>query len=141
MSPYELLQEIYHSDPWKSQVCCILLNCTRRVQVDRVRDELFRRYPDAVEMSTADPSELSQLLKPLGFYNRRAKTLIKFSFDWIDKDWQHPKELYGIGQYAADSWDIFYENRLDIEPNDGVLVKYLQWKRNQVNHSMPILAN
>lgn len=92
-------------------------------------------------MSIANPEELAQILRPLGFYNRRARTLIKFSVEWIDKDWQHPSELYGIGEYAAASWDIFYENRLDIEPKDGVLVKYLQWKRNQVNHSMPILAN
>lgn len=141
MSPFELLQEIYYSDPWKSQVCCILLNCTRRVQVDRVRDELFRTYPDALDMSNADPIELSRILQPLGFQNRRAKTLIRFSDDWTSKDWNHPRELHGIGEYAAASWDIFYENRLDIEPKDGVLVKYLQWKRNQAPHSMPTLAN
>ena len=142
-SPYNLLQEIYHSDPWKSQVCCILLNCTRRVQVDRVRDELFSKYPDAVEMSIADPVRLSEILKPLGFYNRRAKTLIKFSTDWIEKDWKHPKELYGIGQYASDSWDIFYGDQLDVEPNDGVLVKYVLWKRLHIakNHCTPISEN
>lgn len=90
-------------------------------------------------MAKADPEILANLLKPLGFYNRRARTLIKFSQDWISKEWNHPRELYGIGQYAADSWDIFYNNRLDIEPNDGVLVKYVQWKRQ--HHSTPILVN
>jgi len=139
MSPFELLQEIYHDDPWKSQVCCILLNCTRRVQVDGIRAELFQRYPTAIAMSQADPQELSELLRPLGFYNRRAKSLIRFSTEWTERDWQHPRELYGIGQYAADSWDIFYNNRIDIEPNDGVLVKYVLWKRTK--HSTPILAN
>jgi endonuclease III len=141
MSPYELLQEIYYDDPWKSQVCCILLNCTRRKQVDQIREDLFNRYRDANELSEADPIQLAELLRPLGFYNRRSKSLIKFSTEWLTKDWNHPRELHGIGQYAADSWDIFYNNRLDIEPNDGVLVKYLEWKRNQVNHYMPILAN
>jgi methyl-CpG-binding domain protein 4 len=139
MSPYELLQEIYYSNPWKSQVCCILLNCTRRQQVDGVRESLFRRYPDPIEMGNADPADLAQLLKPLGFYNRRAKSLIRFSQEWTDKDWTHPRELYGIGEYAAASWDIFYENKLDIEPKDGVLVKYLQWKRQQ--RSMPTSEN
>lgn len=128
MSPFELLQEIYYDDPWKSQVCCILLNCTRRVQVDRVRSDLFAKYPTAIALSQADPQELSELLRPLGFYNRRAKSLIRFSTEWISLDWKHPRELYGIGQYASDSWDIFYNNRLDIEPNDGVLVKYRLWK-------------
>lgn len=129
MSPYELLQEIYYHNPWKSMVCCILLNCTRRKQVDGIRDELFRTYEDALDMAVADPKILADILKPLGFQNKRAKTLIKFSEDWVSKDWADPRDLYGIGQYAADSYDIFYNNRLDIEPNDGVLVKYLEWKK------------
>lgn len=139
MSPFQLLQEIYHKDPWKSQVCCILLNCTRRVQVDRIRDELFTKYPSAQAMSQANSAQLSEILRPLGFYNRRAKSLIRFSTEWLERPWTHPRELYGIGQYAADSWDIFYNNRLDIEPNDGVLVKYVLWKRTK--HSTPTLAN
>ena len=60
-------------------------------------------------MSQAEPVELAELLRPLGFYNRRARSLIRFSTEWIAKPWQHPRELYGIGQYAADSWDIFYK--------------------------------
>ena len=90
-------------------------------------------------MSIADPEKLAQILRPLGFYNRRAKTLIRFSTDWTEKDWKHPRELYGIGEYAAASWDIFYGGQIDIEPNDGVLVKYLEWKRK--NLSMPISVN
>ena len=107
--------------------------------MDGIRAELFEKYPTAIAMSQADPQELSELLRPLGFYNRRAKSLIRFSTEWTERDWQHPRELYGIGQYAADSWDIFYNNRIDIEPNDGVLVKYVLWKRTK--HSTPILAN
>jgi methyl-CpG-binding domain protein 4 len=90
-------------------------------------------------MANADPIQLSQILRPLGFYNRRARTLIKFSEEWITKDWAHPKELYGIGEYAAASWDIFYKNQSWIEPSDGVLVKYLQWKRE--NHFTHTLEN
>jgi methyl-CpG-binding domain protein 4 len=129
MSPYELLQEIYYHNPWKSMACCILLNRTKRAQVDRVREELFRTYNDALDMADADPETLAKILQPLGFQNKRAKTLIKFSEDWVSKDWTDPRDLHGIGQYAADSYDIFYNNKLDINPNDGVLVKYLEWKR------------
>ncbi len=129
MSPYELLQEIYYYNPWKSMVCCILLNRTKRAQVDRVREELFRTYNDALDMADADPETLAKILQPLGFQNKRAKTLIKFSEDWVSKDWIDPKDLHGVGQYAADSYDIFYNNRLDLNPNDGVLVKYVDWKR------------
>jgi methyl-CpG-binding domain protein 4 len=141
MSPYELLQEIYFDDPWKSQVCCILLNCTRRVQVDKIRDELFSRYSTPARLADADPAELAELLRPLGFYNRRARSLIRFSTEWINLDWKHPRELYGIGQYAADSWDIFYNGRLDINPDDGVLVKYVIWKNSNLELSTPTLES
>lgn len=133
MSPYELLQEIYYHNPWKSMVCCILLNRTKRAQVDRVREALFRTYNDALDMADADPETLAKILQPLGFQNKRAKTLIKFSEDWVSKDWTDPRDLHGIGQYAADSYDIFYNNKLDINPNDGVLVKYLEWKRTHLD--------
>jgi len=139
VSPFLLLQEIYYDDPWKSQVSCILLNCTRRAQVDGIRDALFDRYPTAIAMSQADPLELAEVLRPLGFYNRRAKSLIRFSREWSEMRWKHPRELHGIGEYAAASWNIFYEDKLATEPNDGVLVKYVRWKRQQL--STPISEN
>ena len=75
-----LLQEIYQKDPWKMLVCCILLNLTKRQQVDGIRDELFTKYPTEYEMMEADEKELSEILQPLGLHKKRAKTLIKFSY-------------------------------------------------------------
>ncbi len=111
------------------------------MQVDKIRDELFSRYSTPELMAAADPLELAQLLRPLGFYNRRARSLIRFSAEWSGRCWKHPRELYGIGQYAADSWDIFYNDRLDINPDDGVLVKYVIWKRSNLGLSMPTSAS
>ena len=61
-----LLQEIYQDDPWKMLVCCILLNLTKRQQVDGIREELFNKYPTEYEMMEADEKELSEILQPLG---------------------------------------------------------------------------
>ena len=72
-----LLQEIYQDDPWKMLVCCILLNLTKRQQVDGIRHELFSKYPTEYEMMEANEDELSKILQPLGLYRKRAKTLIK----------------------------------------------------------------
>ena len=119
-----LLQEIYQDDPWKMLVCCILLNLTRRQQVDGIRDELFDKYPTEYEMMEADEDELSEILKPLGLYRRRAKTLIKFSWMWVN-GFSDVTELYGIGQYARDSWEIFQMNNMDVKPTDKVLLAYL----------------
>jgi len=35
-------------------------------------------------------------------------------------------ELYGIGQYAKDSWEIFQNKNNNIKPNDKVLQEYLR---------------
>ena len=130
-SPYLLLQEIYNEHPWRVLVCCIMLNCTSRKQVDQVRDEFFRIYPDPSKAECADPNEMADLIAPLGFKNRRTNTIQRFSSDWLTLDWKEPKELYGIGKYAQDSWDIFYKGDLTVEPTDGVLGKYLDWARSQ----------
>jgi methyl-CpG-binding domain protein 4 len=120
-----LLQEIYQDDPWKMMVCCILLNLTKRQQVDIIREELFDKYPTEYEMMEADEEELSQLLQPLGLYRRRAKTLIKFSWMWVN-GFNDVKELYGVGQYASDSWEIFQNDNRRIDPSDKVLQEYLR---------------
>lgn len=122
------VQESYISDPWKILVCCILLNQTTRKQLDIVRTELFTKYPDPSSISSANLEELSKILKPLGFQNKRAKTLVKFSSEYL-LDWKDVKQLYGIGKYASDAYEIFVKQNYDIEPNDGALNKYLNWLR------------
>ena len=120
-----LLQEIYQSDGWKMLTCCMLLNLTNRKQVDVVRDELFNRYPTPKDMMNANESELAKLLKPLGLYNRRAKSLKKMSEGYV-KGFKSVDELYGIGQYAKDSWEIFQNNNKKVKPMDKVLQEYLR---------------
>ena len=122
---YSLLQEIYNIHPWRMMVCCIFLNQTNRKQVDGIRLEFFRRYPDAEVAAKADSREMADLLKPLGFKNRRTEIIKRFSSEWICEDWTEPNELYGIGEYGQDSWEIFQRGNTKINPKDGVLRKYL----------------
>ena len=103
----------------------MLLNLTNRKQVDTIRDELFRKYPTPEDMINADESKLAELLKPLGLYNRRAKSLKKMS-EGYSKGFKSVDELYGIGQYAKDSWEIFQNNNMNVEPTDKVLQEYLR---------------
>ena len=120
-----LLQEINQYDGWKMLTCCMLLNLTNRKQVDVIRDELFKRYPTPKDMMKADESELANLLQPLGLYNRRAKSLKKMSEGYV-KGFKSVDELFGIGQYAKDSWEIFQNNNMNIKPSDKVLQEYLR---------------
>ena len=117
---------------WKMLICCILLNLTKRQQVDGVRHELFSKYPNEYKMMEADENELSEILKPLGLYRKRAQTLIKFSWMWVN-GFTDVMELHGIGQYAKDSWEIFQMNNMDVTPTDKVLLEYLHQEQNEKN--------
>ena len=120
-----LLQEIYLTDPWKMLVCCMLLNLTNRKQVDKVREELFTKYRTPKDMMNANHRELADILKPLGLYNRRATSLRLMSAGYIN-GFKSVDELYGIGQYAKDSWEIFQNKNNNIKPTDKVLQEYLR---------------
>ena len=128
-SPFELLQEIYINDPWKMLVCCIMLNHTTRKQVDKVREKFFEQWPNAASMILSNPDFVIETVRSLGFYNKRAKSLLQFSKDWIEKDWKTPDELYGIGSYALDSWNIFVEGQLPDAVTDHVLAGYVEWRK------------
>jgi methyl-CpG-binding domain protein 4 len=108
-------------------------NCTSRKQVDKIREEFFNRYPDPESARSADPIEMEDLIKGLGFRKKRTDTIQRFSNDWVTRKWSEPKELYGIGKYAQDSWEIFQKGNLNVEPTDGVLIKYLNWAKSQIN--------
>ena len=123
-----LLQEIYQDDGWKMLVCCMLVNLTNRTQVDTVRDELFSKYPTPEDMMMAEHSDLVDIIKPLGLYNTRAERLIKMSEGYVN-GFNDVTELYGIGQYAKDSWEIFQCNDYDVEPRDLVLQEYLRQEK------------
>ncbi|XP_066859230.1 methyl-CpG-binding domain protein 4 isoform X2 [Anser cygnoides] len=89
-SPFNLVQETLFHDPWKLLIATIFLNKT--------------------SARTADWKEMSELLKPLGLYALRAKTIIKFSDEYLTKQWKYPIELHGIGKYGNDSYRIFCVN-------------------------------
>ena len=125
-----LLQEIYQDNGWKMLVCCMLVNVTNRKQVDIVRNELFTKYPTPEDMMKAEHSELVEIIKPLGLYNTRAERLIKMSEGYVN-GFNSVDELYGIGQYAKDSWEIFQNNNLSVKPTDKVLQEYLRQETNR----------
>jgi len=106
-------------------VCCMLLNLTNRKQVDTVREELFTKYRTPKDMMNANHRELADILKPLGLYNRRATSLRLMSAGYIN-GFKSVDELYGIGQYAKDSWEIFQNKNNNIKPTDKVLQEYLR---------------
>ena len=106
----------------------MFLNQTTRKQVDKIREEFFETYPNAQKAAMADHEKMSLLLQPLGFKNRRTQNIIKMSRAYLEGKWQKPSDLPGIGKYAEDSYNIFMNHDLTVQPQDKILNKYMDWR-------------
>ncbi|XP_015280756.1 PREDICTED: methyl-CpG-binding domain protein 4 [Gekko japonicus] len=127
-SPFNFFQEALFHDPWKLLIATIFLNRTSGKMAIPVLWEFLQKYPSPGVARTADCKEMSQLLKPLGLYELRAKTIIKFSDEYLTKQWKYPIELHGIGKYGNDSYRIFCVNEWkEVQPQDHKLNIYHAW--------------
>ncbi len=122
-----LIQQEFQNDPWKMLVGCIMLNQTSNKQVRQVIYKFFEKYPTPESITEDSIPDITERLRPLGFYNRRAATILRFSREYINKE-NDPKNissLYGIGKYATDSYEIFINGNTNVEPTDKILTRYL----------------
>ncbi|KAM6059912.1 methyl-CpG-binding domain protein 4 isoform 5-T6 [Theristicus caerulescens] len=127
-SPFNLVQETLFHDPWKLLIATIFLNKTSGKMAIPVLWEFLKKYPSPEITRTADWKEMSELLRPLGLYELRAKTIIKFSDEYLSKQWKYPIELHGIGKYGNDSYRIFCVNEWkEVQPQDHKLNVYHAW--------------
>ena len=138
-SPYDLRQEQTRDNQWQMLIICMMLNQTNFKQVEKVRYQFFDRFPDADALVNATDAEIIEIIKPLGFYNRRAQQWKKFSQQWLEvlRRYEEPLKIpvttlagmAGIGKYALDSWKIFQLYDYSVEPEDHALNWYIDWAR------------
>jgi methyl-CpG-binding domain protein 4 len=120
-----IIQQEFQHDPWKMLVGCIMLNQTSNKNVRQVIYTFFDRWPTPQSVINADPNEIREHIRPLGFYNRRTLTIQRFSREYIEKTFNRASELHGIGKYADDSYEIFIRGNLDVNPTDKILRRFL----------------
>ena len=58
--------------------------------------------------------------------NVRYKRLVEMTNDFMRWDGQDATELYGIGKYGSDSYEIFFKQNYAVEPTDKELIRYLE---------------
>lgn len=129
--PY--LQDELKHDTWKMLIGCIMLNLTNIRQVRGVIWDFFEKFPTADSIQPEHEQEIAEMLRPLGFYNRRAKSIIKFSIAYREGNYKDISDLPGIGKYASDSYEIFIKHNLKVKPTDEKLLRYL--RENEVHDS------
>ncbi len=149
ISPYSLMQEQFRDEPWKLLVGCIMLNQTSAVQARPAWTKLFEIFPDPASLlrnCSEDPSNfrdlLLEILRPLGFQNRRLERIYRMTLDFQTKrpDLNHEidvTDLYGIGKYAADSFNMFCRSYIVQDVKDKELRNYVEWAKTLLGGADP----
>ncbi len=91
------LQEISdstHEDPFRVLVATVLSHRTKDRVTAQASARLFDKFPDARALSTANPRTVSRLIKPVGFYRTKAKTVKRIAKIILDEyDGRVPDEI------------------------------------------------
>ncbi len=72
----EALCELNHRNAFELLTATVLSAQTTDARVNLVTPELFAKYPNAVALSGAVPSELEEIVRSTGFYQSKARNLI-----------------------------------------------------------------
>jgi adenine-specific DNA glycosylase len=133
-SPYDLVQERavaltagsdQRTREWAVAVACNLLNRCHGRQVRPMFGGLMDRWPSPEAMAEADATELEEVLRPLGFASRRAKSLIAMS---REASAGLPAESWtGCGPYALASVRTFARGDHRAPTDDPWVRKYQEW--------------
>ena len=89
--------------------CAVSLSAqTTDKRVNEITPELFSKYPDPVSLSTAEQSDVVNIIKPLGFANSKSLNLINMSKMLVEKyngivpnSLEELEKLPGVGRKTA----------------------------------------
>lgn len=123
-----LFQETLNSTPFWMIVMCVLVNKTSGKSAKPILEDLRRRWPTPSSLAAADFIRVAEIVSRLGLGRRRSADLIGLAAAWTERP---PKvaadlpSLPGCEPYARDSWAIFVDGDLSVEPTDAKLSAYL----------------
>ncbi len=102
------LKEQEGEDPFRILIGTILSQRTRDENTTKAVSNLFARYGNAEELAAADEEEVKKLIKPAGFYNVKAKSIIRVSRQVLEEfDGRVPDniddllKLHSVGRKTA----------------------------------------
>ncbi len=81
----EATTELHWSNPFELLMVTVLSAQTTDKKVNEISPELFRRYPTAEALAQARPEELEPLLRPLGYYRQKARTLVSLARQLVER--------------------------------------------------------
>jgi A/G-specific adenine glycosylase len=97
------------TDPYVVLIAELLLQRTRADLVEPVFNRFIASYPDACQLARADPIDVVELLRPLGFLHRSARlpglarALVEEHGGRVPKSFPALMDLPGVGRYVANA--------------------------------------
>lgn len=79
------LKDAEDGDPFRILIGTILSQRTRDERTSLATEQLFRRFKGPLELSRAREAEVRELIRPVGFYNMKAKSVIKVAKKIVDE--------------------------------------------------------
>jgi methyl-CpG-binding domain protein 4 len=114
------------SNSWEHMVGVIMLNQTGRKAVKITLPEFLYWFPTALALLHAEEEFVKSIIQPLGMVNVRYTRLLRMSQDYLTWDGKDAEELFGIGKYGSDSYEIFFKKNYAVQPTDKELKRYLE---------------
>lgn len=116
--------ELDHENPLQLLVATILsAQCTDK-RVNLVTPALFKRFPDAESLSSANPEELEDLIRSTGFFRNKTKSLLGMAKAVVERHrgaipetMEELTKLPGVGRKTA---NVVLGNAFHM--NEGVVV-------------------
>jgi methyl-CpG-binding domain protein 4 len=129
----DLMVQQQITNSWEHMVGVIMLNQTGRKAVKTTLPEFLYWFPTALALLHADEEFVKSIIEPLGMVNVRYTRLIKMSQDYLTWDGNDAEELFGIGKYGSDSYEIFFKKNYSVQPTDKELKRYLEQEVHNVS--------
>jgi adenine-specific DNA glycosylase len=108
-------------------VAVIMLNQTGRKPVKTVFPVFVHKWPTPISFMMSTPEEVKEVIWPLGMGNVRENRLRRMTSDLVFRwNFKNAAELYGIGKYGSDSYEIFFKQNYSVQPTDKELIRYLR---------------
>ena len=99
---------LQHRNAFELLVSTILSAQCTDARVNQVTPELFRRWPDSAALAAADPDQLIEVIRPTGFFNNKARSLLGMAQGLVERhggavprDLDAMVRLPGVGRKTA----------------------------------------
>jgi len=100
--------ELDFSNPYELLVATILSAQCTDARVNTVTPALFRRFPDATALASAEQTELEELVRSTGFFRNKARSLLGMARAVVERyggeipaSMDHLTQLPGVGRKTA----------------------------------------